>query len=254
MACVDALKKVSHSYGISIEVATIQGADIGNGKNFTITNGKQITVGMELPDFDYFFSIDDDIEFTPEQFIRILKLAEENNCIASGVYVCRNKETHSVHGRFDEYLGDCRNSIPMSATGIHECDWIGTGFFACSKQILIDMLNKTENLWFYKPVLKYKDVIYSPGMDIGFCINAKNSYIKILADFDCKVTHLTSKENVLMEQQKQQQVNIPAVLYSATKLKDQAYGLLEQLVDALVKENEELRKQLAAKQAEVSNG
>lgn len=56
-----------------------------------------------------------------------------------------------------------------------------------------------------------------------------------------------------MEQQKQQ-VNIPAILYSAKKLSEQQCNLYEQLIDALVRDLEEKNKLIEEMKSGVKNG
>lgn len=183
-----------------VQVGRVRGAYISNGRNQVINakwDGNKLIQNydnrkyQELSGFDYYLSIDSDMEFAPEQ---VEALLNRNLPIVSAKYKYRFDDQLSVSGKYlnnIEGLTHISNFFTMSSKGLNEVDWFGSGMFLCTRQTIQSM----SYPWFWMGLIEYKEdgltkVSYITE-DVGFCINARRHGFQLFVDFDTKVIHHT---------------------------------------------------------------
>lgn len=169
--------------GYEYELFVTRGSNISTNRNQCITNSQLMY--QDNFDFDYYLSLDGDIEFTLEN---VYQLIDADKDIIAGIYQYKTDEKLAVGGNYD--FGKVTDKIQWESKGIHKVDWIGAGFILIKSEVF-------ETLEF--PYFRGELIIYKKGKDtyqdissddIGFCLNAERCDIPIYVNCDCKVKHI----------------------------------------------------------------
>lgn len=99
-------------------------------------------------DHDVCLMVDDDIQFSPEDAIRICRSAYERKGIVCGTYVIKREEFQWITAK---PLPDSPPIIFSSDSPEVEVMWPGTGFLAFHKNVLIDLLAESPKYQFHDP-------------------------------------------------------------------------------------------------------
>ena len=161
-----------------------QGSSISRMRNNMITESTKMF--QNDFDFDYFLSVDSDIEFTEDN---INQLIDSNKPVISGMYHYKDNKDKAVCGFFDKD-GIIINNADMNSFGIHKMDWSGSGFLLIKK----DVFKELEYPYFRSEVIRHEingeihqDVCSD---DIGFFLNCKRHNVDICVNCNCKLNHI----------------------------------------------------------------
>lgn len=138
------------------------------------------------PEYDYFFSADDDNYTNIDAIIRMIKLAKDNNnrCLVSAAYCgrCENT-THKVVAGFVPATQDFTSNHMITIEDYHKltlpCDvaWFGMG--ACI--IPSEVINELSPPLFKHRIIKNKDGYwYDPPEDQGLCADCMEAKIPLI--------------------------------------------------------------------------
>ena len=172
--------------GLDTDVFSVvhcQGATIARMRNSMITQSKLMY--QDCFDFDYFLSLDSDIQFTEEN---IYQLIDGDKLVISGLYPYKDNRKNGVGGMFD--CGIVTENIVMDSKGIHKVDWVGSGFLLINSNVFKHL----EYPYFRNEIIRKEiDGEINQDMcseDIGFALNCKRNGVDIWCNCDCKVNHI----------------------------------------------------------------
>lgn len=168
------------------------GADVMRGKN---------QKPFDDLEYDVFVTIDSDILFSAEQFIKLVENSEKYNVVA-GYYMMSDMKHFAVvkdwdeeyfteHGSFkfcqmediDKWKSNNQdNFMPVS--------YVGMGFMACTKKAL----DSLEYPFFHSKLQKIKGkngekLVDMCSEDVAFCKNLQSKGFEIFVDTDLRVGH-----------------------------------------------------------------
>jgi hypothetical protein len=199
----------------TIDAKLVPTSELTIGRNYALSGDGKWIKDYKLSGFDKLVTIDADMKFTIEQFMRLYELSEKYP-IVSAAYQIRDDEEYMNAGYWGDAIGDnpFSKTLKWNSKGIKKVDWIGAGLTIAN----IDALNKMDKPWYYNPIIYIGEEVYISGEDIGFCINAQKNKVDIYVDCDCKVKHLTNGGHMSnTEAKQQQQYNIDVELAVAMK-------------------------------------
>lgn len=168
------------------------GADVMRGKNQKPFNSI---------DYDVFVTIDSDILFSAEQFIKLVENAEKYKVVA-GYYMMSDMKNFAVVRDWDEEyfaengtfkfsdIDDINDWRSKNQDNMMPVSYVGMGFMACTKEAL-----ETLEYPFFQSKLqkiKGKDGLKLVDMcseDVSFCKNLQSKGFNIYVDTDLRVGH-----------------------------------------------------------------
>lgn len=200
-------KETIHNIGknkdINIEFALVRGFNTGLNRSIAI-NGKWDSKNKilketndnrcfkELPDYDYFLSIDPDIEFKAED---VLKLIKCNLPIVGGAYVYRWDQNLLNAGMWNGKSGftSSEYQLNINSKNLNKCDWLGSGFLLI-KRIVLQSIGYPQ---FYNTIMNYsyngiRHVNFIAD-DIAFCLKAENAGFDRYINCNIRVKHHVDK-------------------------------------------------------------
>jgi hypothetical protein len=184
---LDAISKYK-SDKFTIEIKTAQTAIIALGRMSLISQSDE-----ELQsdfDFDYYLTCDADIEFTPNNVEQLFDACESGYDIVAGITLQRDSIDCVNAGMWTDGIpgmNDIKDTLKLDEVGLKQVDWLGTAFCMVNKSVYA----KLPYPWYEYKIIKFGTRRPYTGEDIGFCINLEKQGIKLFANCDCKVTHLT---------------------------------------------------------------
>lgn len=152
--------------------------------------------------YDVFVTIDDDVVFTPQQFVSLIE-GTDNHPVVSGMYKMANATNFACVKDWDEdhfrkngafhFLtpDDVKKWKEDTKEKYMEVAYNGMGFFACRK----DVLDKLQYPYFWAPLQEIKDEAGKVVMrdmcseDVAFCKNIRDAGMKVFVDTDIIVGH-----------------------------------------------------------------
>jgi hypothetical protein len=195
--CAESIKKLEASKlkKYSFEVVTSAGGSSVHLRNFCVTKGI-IKRTQKLSDqFDFYLSIDRDVQFEIENVVRAVELLREGvpgvqklgvvgaayspkanfrDRIYAGVY-------HEIKGFSppDKWLAFC-------SSGVKIVDWVGTGFMLIDAKVFDQM----KFPYFQVYPVPVKDEVHYITEDIGICLDIAKMGYKIAVDCNNRISHL----------------------------------------------------------------
>ncbi len=145
--------------------------------------------------FDYFLWLDSDIEFQPEDIIKLIKFIESGKGEAvTGLYFSRH-EIRNPMVCYGNIINGYNWFIDYEHNKHYKIDGCGFGFFLKSKKLVeeyTDYYPPTE--WFdsskwYPEIVKPYDRIYVVGEDLDFCNKAKKIGYDIWLNTEVILSH-----------------------------------------------------------------
>ena len=180
--CVESVNALKRCPDFDIDLRTVQGASIARGRNLLVTESS--AVNQTDFDFDYYLSLDADIEFTVDD---VRKLIARDLDIVSGGYQMRGKPDMACAGWFGDVNSERLDYVRWKSKELCRVDWVGAGFLLIKKGIFQSMaFPYFEELWI---TYNNGNVVFW-GEDIGFCMSAVRDGFNIFCDMDVKVYHL----------------------------------------------------------------
>lgn len=176
--------------GLTYTFLNKQSSFVSEAREMTATNTfgnnwKTKEIGSGEFTYDKIFWIDSDIEWTPEDFERLLKSDLD---IVSGIYVTGPEKIVAAH--FPDEMGRptfIRSVEFMLHEEPVEVGGVGFGFVAMKRGVF----ENTERPWFLIRRIKWDDVDFytNVGEDYSFCAAAQAAGYKIWIDPKVKVNH-----------------------------------------------------------------
>lgn len=173
-----------------IDICEVQCATISKGRNGLVKLDHDYNKKNIISEYDYFLSLDSDIEFTPDNLIDLYNCAYNNDYdLLSGFYKCRGNASRGAAGYWINNIVGHTNFNKMlnwEMSGIHSVDWVAAGFCLIKKEVF----EIVEYPWYYEYFVETVDKVYIAGEDLGFCKKCRENNIKINVNCDIKVNHL----------------------------------------------------------------
>lgn len=178
------LKECLKCSEIEFSVEPRQGTIISRLRNSLLNDGKSKKVSQSpVSNFDYFLFVDSDIGFTLDN---VLKLLSQDKEIIASPYLCHdNNGTYQCGVFYSDQPGNIKYRYTIYEKGTKEVDFVGAGFLLIKRSAL----EKIEFPWFREMLLEVGQDADIIGEDIGFCLNARKSGLKVYCDFDNPVKH-----------------------------------------------------------------
>ena len=199
-AVKESVRKLRECQHLNVDVGYVQGASISILRNAAVNNNASEKTHQTDFDFDFFLSVDSDVEFSPED---VAALVNRGVDVVSGAYQHRKDKSVMVAGMYSGTPGLVvanASFLPWHLTGLRAVDWVGAGFLLVRREVFERMAYP----WFSEVVVTHHvdGVSYSPwaGEDVGFCLTAQKAGFKIYVDCDIKVNHLTLPPFVVGEE------------------------------------------------------
>lgn len=145
-----------------------------------LANNRNELIDYGDMNFDKILFVDGDIEFTVDNFDRLLDSGKE---VITGNYKLRDG-TCCAFG-----LDQNEDKVFCKEDGVQEALVSGAGFLLSDKEVFEFLLMRGINNYFYYPLIKGK---YS-GEDMGFGLNLSKVNFKMYIDYDCRVNHITNR-------------------------------------------------------------
>lgn len=184
---------VLNNKNISFKFLNAYSSLVHNARELTISGGT-LNVDDNGPlggsvTYDKVFWIDSDIEWTPDQF---LKLYESDLDIVSGAYILADGNLTTVHTK--EYLMGIPKDIVKKLRGVIKVQSVGFGFVAIKNGVF----EKLERPWFghYSQFMENSNgqkIPISLGEDVSWCIRAANAGFDINFDTSVLVNHIKTQ-------------------------------------------------------------
>lgn len=185
---------------LSINIKNKRGTCISYLRNTLITKSEGSDIHPELEDFDYYLSLDADIEFRIND---LKKLIEADKDIISGLYKSRidslnkNYVAGYLHTYEDQRVRIGRKLQNEDLTlPILKVDWAGAGFLLVKRSVFETL----EYPWFREHLFHYeesgKEQCSQAGEDIGFCMHARKAGIDIYIHSEVKLMHYCSSPEI----------------------------------------------------------
>ena len=177
-------------------------ADIPVNRNRCVAYNRHITDKILTAkhqtefDFDYFLSLDTDIEWAYED---VEKLLAHDKDIVAGVYQRKDDSSlyHAAYWGLTE--GTIQQYLEAQSSGLMEVDYVPGGFTLIKRNVF-EIL---QYPWFHSEKIDYRigavDCAEASSGDVGFCLYARRMGFKIYADCDCEVKHHKDRRNVVDE-------------------------------------------------------
>lgn len=188
-ATLKSLKDLGKCTDFAVEITAQQGSNVPRARNAMINQEQSSLVHQKLSGFDFFLCVDADTGFTVDNVKQLL--AHELD-IVSGSYVHKHDAEHIVAGWFSEIDGVSLmdDRVTLERTGLFEVDWAGAGFLLIKREALEAMAYP----WFTCLEISYESpdgpCAQITSDDLGFCMKARQSDLKIMLDADCRVAHV----------------------------------------------------------------
>jgi GT2 family glycosyltransferase len=145
----------------------------------------------QVPDYDYYLSIDSDISFSMESIARLLQVFDgrPGAGIVSASYTNNGPNSHClVAGNFKDAIPGNASpdlNIPAYESKVLSVDWVGAGFALIKKSVF----EKLEYPWFRAHPIVVEETCELCTEDIGLCMDAKAVGFEILIDCSNRVGH-----------------------------------------------------------------
>lgn len=174
-----------------IDIIEVECSTISKGRNALVKLDHNFNKKNIITEYDYFLSLDSDIEFTPQNLIDLYNSHKNsiNVNIVSGFYKCRGKENKGTAGNWvNNHIGHTNftKMLDWDSKLFLNVDWVSAGFCLIKKETF----EKIEFPWFYEYLIEKDNKVYIGGEDLGFCKKCNEYDIKIAVDCSIKVNHL----------------------------------------------------------------
>lgn len=154
---------------------------------YNIDQVRNLIADWVVKGYDYLFSVDSDIAFSPDT---LSKLLSHDKDIVSGLYVQRKPGRHILEIYEKNHLGGVTN-IPyekIKGRGLVSIDGCGFGCVLVKQQVIRDI---GYPQFVYKSAIEHINTI---SEDVYFCRKALEKGFKIFADTSIKCRHIGSNE------------------------------------------------------------
>lgn len=183
----NSLSEILTCYLFKIKVIEVQTSTIAVGRNLAVKE-QSFHIHQTDFDFDYFLSLDSDIEFKSTD---VQALIDRNLPVISGAYKSRANKGKITAGYFSVYgMPLPETHLNESSIGLIQCDWVGAGFLLIKREVF----EKIEYPWFRDEIVKfnYNNIPCAAwvGEDVGFCMQCTKRGFPIFVDTDVKVNHI----------------------------------------------------------------
>ncbi len=171
--------------------------DIGSQNGLYIADNRDKTVENFLKHPKkpkWFFSIDTDIVWDPEQFYILLEAAAQSNCpVLGGMYFTFIAEG-TIHPVWRQRAGDAFAPVAGAfGSGIHQIDILGMGFTVIRRDVLEKMGEAYKDdrwRWFGHDEIHFEGRNQAMGEDVGFCERARAIGFDTYGHAGVRVGHL----------------------------------------------------------------
>ena len=236
--------RVDLPFGILVN--PLEGALLQHSRNYGVGDKLKWTKSDKVEEYEYYLMLDADMEFDPEDLIR---LYNTKKMIISGASVPRGYSYKLNAGMWGSISGTTPEDriIRSTDTGLIKVDWCGAAFLLIRKEAF----NKMSYPWFDCRTIETSEGVEQTAEDIGFCMNAQESDIDIWFDCECRITHHThlrkqvnAMSGEIVEQHKETIELMQLDFYMNASLQQSAFNKIVEAYRGKILEVEKLKEEV----------